>query len=257
MRQKIPESKPDYIKTGIVCGCLPTQHGILQEQLYHQILSAEVMQCAGVRLSISSAWYTKLHNGTDVCEKLIEEARPEILLYHVRPDPYLRASKLMMSYRTQSGIKKRRLNFDANDCMAFDRDDNMAEQSVRKEKGKVRAYFRHLNYVLGLLAGSNKNAVKKQAATIESVLALAHKNNIRVFIVGPASRPRSRVEEFLLNRLENTLRTRFQGGQYITCIGSNGATGEPLFFDDGIHVNPAGHRRFAELIFKQLKPHLH
>jgi len=244
------------MKLGIVCGCLPRQPGIAPGELYHQLLAKRMEKEFGIRTEVSSIWYLTCAESTTRTRKLVDEQNPDILLYHVRPDPYLRASKSWFRYRDKEQQRRRRINFSADDHMVVDVEEP-AEIVLRRRKSKFTRTLRHLNYAIGYLLGVNGKAIKREKEIVSEALQIAHKKNIPVLIIGPASRPRSKVEDFLLLRLEKKLSTFIARENYVTCFGNTDAQGNSLFFEDGVHVNPAGHKRFSELIFSAMKQHFH
>ena len=114
------------IKTGIVCGCLPKQFGIESELLYHQLLSKKTESQFGITLDVSSIWYTTLHESNSKAIELIKLKKPSLLIYHVRPDPFLRMSKLFVRYSNYEEISKIKFNYNADDSMIFDKENNIA-----------------------------------------------------------------------------------------------------------------------------------
>jgi hypothetical protein len=243
------------MKLGIICGCLPKQPGIGPGELYHQLLATLIEKGFGFRPEVSSIWYVTFAESTIQTRRLVDGQNPDILLYHVRPDPYLRASKPWFRYRNKEQKRCWRINFSADDHMVVDVEEPV-EIVQRRKKTKTAKTLRHLNYAIGYLLGVNSQAIKREKKVVAEALQIAGKKNIPVLIIGPASRPRSKVEDFLLLRLEKKLRASVPAENYVTCFGSIDTQGNPLFFGDGVHVNPAGNKRFSELIFEAIKQHL-
>jgi hypothetical protein len=241
------------IKIGIICGCLPTQYGIETSDLYHQVLSGKIEREMNQETRITSVWYTTLAGSYPNSVKMIERDKPDVIFYHVRPDPYLRVSKLWLRFMDRNGQVFNTLNLDANDSMIVDADDNVERSALRKKLRSIHRLFRTLNYMTGFILGANNAALKKVEHSIDHLIRYAGKNRIPVLIIGPASRPRSSIENQLLLRLEKKLRARFAHENYISCFGVRDEKGNILFMKDGIHVNKTGHSRFSELIFPVLK----
>lgn len=241
------------IKIGIICGCLPSQYGIESSDLYHQVLSRKLEQEMNQQVDIASVWYTTLADSYPNSVRMIETKGPDIVFYHVRPDPYLRLSKLRLRYLDKSGLVLSKWNFNAEDGMIIDRDDNVERSPLRKKSGSMRRLVRLLNYGAGYLMGSNAAAIRKEELVIGALVRYADEKALPLLIIGPASRPRSLAENRLLFKLEKRLKTRFGRNNYVSCFGSQDEQGNALFMEDGVHVNKKGHFRFSELIFPVLK----
>ena len=190
------------IKTGIICGCLPKQYGIKAEMLYHQLLSQKTKSLFGITLEISSIWYTTLFESTQKSIELITLEKPSLLIYHVRPDPFLRISKLIVRYYNINEVSKTKFNFNADDSMIIDKENNERANIHRKKKSVFKSLLLHLNYILGYTFGVNHKGIFKEIKILNNLISYCEQKNITLFIVGPASRPRSRIENSLLYKLE-------------------------------------------------------
>lgn len=241
------------IKIGIICGCLPEQYGIEPVDLYHQVLSRKIECELERQIEISSAWYTTLAASYSNSVKMIEASTPDLVFYHVRPDPYLRVSKLLLKYTDVTSQAFSKINLNADDSMIVDEDNNVERSVLRRKLKTVHILFRNLNYISGLIFGSNRAAIKKEEEVIQNMIRYTDGKKIPLLIMGPASRPRSFIENRLLFKLEKKLHSKFKDKKYISCFGILDKNGEALFMNDGVHVNKNGHFRFSELIFPALK----
>ncbi len=242
----------EEIKIGIVCGCFPTQAGIGPDELYHRVLSKRLESDKQISMNISSIWYNTVSSAFVLTQQLIDTEKPDVILFHVRPDPFLRISKFWMKYSDKERKVKKKINLDADDAMIVDDFTPLASQRLRQKKSLLHRAFRQLNYLLGVLARTNSNAIEKERTSIENVLAECEKQKLPLIIIGPASRDTGFLENILLYRLEKKLLLYFQGKNYVTCFGTRDKNGERLFQEDGIHVSPIGHRRMADLIYPSL-----
>jgi len=238
----------EEIKIGIVCGCFPTQPGIAPDELYHRVLAKRIESEKQIMLYVSSIWYNTVSSGYALTQQLINTEKPDVVLFHVRPDPYLRISKLWMKYSDKEKRVQKKINLDADDSMIVDDFTPSASQRIR-QKSLLHGAFRQLNYLLGALIGSNSNAIEKERISIENILAECEQQKLPLIIIGPASRDTGFFENILLYRLEKKLSLYFKNKNYVTCFGTKDENGTRLFIEDGIHVSPAGHKRIADLIY--------
>ena len=247
------------IKVGIICGCLPRQAGIEQSELYHQLMAGNIFRETGEQLSISSIWYTNLTKSINKVLELIEKENPEIILYHIRPDPYLRISKLFIRYRDRFNKHHLILNLNADDKNIDERYYSPRNSLPLPETSWKKIIFRDFNYLLGLSLGVNNRAISREKNLLKELAAVCSKHQKELIIIGPASRPRSKMENYLLKSLEIKLALDFKNdlNYYITCFGTQGNENENIFKKDGVHVSKAGHRRIAELIEPTLLKLIH
>lgn len=237
------------IKIGIVCGCFPTQPGIVPDELYHRVLAKRIENEKQIIMNVASTWYNTVASGFALAQQLISTEKPDIILFHVRPDPFLRISKIWMKYNDKEKRVKKKINLDADDAMIADDFTPAASQRLRQKKSLLHQAFRQLNYLLGILTGSHSNAIEKERMSIENILVECEQKKLPVIIVGPASRDTGFLENILLHRLEKKLSLYFKDKSYVTCFGTRDKNGERLFMEDGIHVSPIGHKRIADLIY--------
>lgn len=239
------------LKLGIVCGCLPRQYGIAPQDLYHQVLAQKIRSSLKLELDVHSVWYTTLAESAAKTKKLLDEAGPQLLIYHVRPDPFLRASKLLVKYTDSEGARRSMLNFAANDSCIVDRDDY--DQRQRPKRPKLKSFFRSLNYLGGFMLGTYKKASERELRIIQEVEILCQEKKIPLLVVGPASRPTSLTENAWLSRLEKRMSGQLRHLHYISCFGTHNEKGATLFMEDNVHLNRDGHHRIARLISDKLE----
>jgi len=239
------------VKTGIVCGCLPTQAGIEKPAMYHQVIATEILRQTGVVLQVSSTWYTTIAESKFKTISLIEKEKPEIILYHVRPDPYLKLCKLIIRYSDSQRQFHLMLNRNADDSKLLEQRYEPRNSIARKEHSFLKKMLRNFNLLAGLVLRINKKAIRRELNMLNEISAYCRDQSIFLILIGPASRPRSKLENFLLHRLEKILSVKYLTSPdcYVSCFGTHGNAGENLFMDDGVHVSKAGHQRMAQLIF--------
>jgi hypothetical protein len=238
------------IKAGIVCGCLPTQTGIATGSLYPSLLSDRIYNDTGIHLEFSSIWYTRLSDCMNKVKELQHRDNPDLILFHVRPDPFLRLSKFLIRYRDRSGHLRFLVNLDATDATLLERDYSARNSLAHRERNLFKHLTRSFNYLAGIISGVQRRAILAEIKLIQELVHFCESQKKQLIIVGPASRPRSNVENTLLMQLERSLATHFAttGIPYISCFGTRGSNNESLFMADGVHVSRDGHIRMADLI---------
>jgi hypothetical protein len=119
----------------------------------------------------------------------------------------------------------------------------------------LRLAWLGVNLLLGTWAGNRHRARHYQSLVLE-IADFCRQQGIRLLLIGPVSRPCGRVENQFSAQLcvAFAALARQHGLHYLPTLGETDATGQPLFFPNGIHVSPAGHDRIAWLLLDRLRP---
>ena len=137
--------------------------------------------------------------------------------------------------------------------MIIDKENNERANIHRKKKSVFKSLLLHLNYILGYTFGVNHKGIFKEIKILNNLISYCEQKNITLFIVGPASRPRSRIENSLLYKLEKKLSKYHEQNHYISCYGTINQAGESIFMEDKVHLNAKGHAMISELILNKFK----
>ncbi len=111
-----------------------------------------------------------------------------------------------------------------------------------------------MNYLAGLLSGNTYFALKNYFNLLNLVIDYCTENNIKLIVVGPASRPHTKFENFLTSRLNSFMINSIDAKKikYINCLGNFSENNKSLFFENGIYVNEEGHQRIGGFIINSL-----
>ena len=243
---------------GIIGGCFPVQEQIKYDELYHTLISNQLMFESGINLKIKISRYDLIKEVDKAFVKIISNGITDLLLFHVRPDPYLINSKVYARFVNKNKIKSSKINL--HKIFGFKEPDLIAVnyQSVngrKKRKHIFRKIFRELNYIAGIISGNNSCTVKKFIELIYNLKAKCLNNNIKLIVQGPPSRPRSKMENYLLNKLDKKLRIDFLNSDitYIPCFGEYDEKGNYIFLEDNIHLSSFGHKKIAGILYPAIK----
>ncbi len=244
---------------GIIGGCFPVQARIGKEELYHQLIDTWIVSKSGIKLNKVIARYEHLYEFENVIMTLVQNNNLDVLLLHIRPDPYLRNSKFMIQYLDDSGKLKIHTNFPfriKEPVFEIVPVNTLQNIQQKRRKNYLRKALREINYFAGIIFGINNEALNKMMKIILLTRNLCEKNNIKLILGGPPSRPRSQFENYLCRKLDRKIKRQnasiLSPIKYISCIGEYSKDGEYLFFEDGVHLNPAGHKIIAEKLFKEI-----
>jgi|GEM_PF-2178772 hypothetical protein len=247
----------EYI-LGIIGGCFPVQEQIKHDELYHQLIAHRLLDESGINLRTEISRYDLINECEEAFNNIISKVIPDILLFHVRPDPYLINSKVYARFVNKNKIKTSKINlhklsgFKEPDLIAVNtRDFN----GRKKRKQYLRKIFRELNYLAGILSGNNSITIDKFVEIIYFLKSKCESRNIKLIVQGPPSRPRSKMENYLLNKLNKKLFARLLNSdiEYIPCFGEYDEDGNYIFLGDNIHLSSFGHKKIAGLLYPAIK----
>ncbi len=248
-------------KLGIVGGCFPAQHNVAYESLFHQVLTRMLHEQADYSIEISIARYDQLNKGVARVQQLLDSGCCGII-FQVRPDPYLRLSKLLYKYMDSNKHSKHALALPQLQQMPSEQQtyhESVSPLYVPKQTSIGHAILRELNYCAGVLARTNLHALRQYESVVREVYHLCRKYNADIIILGAGSRPRTSMEQYLSWKLERRIRNSMpflKMAMYVNIWGTRSETGEPLFFEDGMHVRPLGHIRVAERLYPAMLNYL-
>lgn len=243
---------------GIIGGCFPVQEQIKHDELYHQLISKRLLNETGLNLKIEISRYDLINECEEAFMNIISNGIPDLLLFHIRPDPYLINSILYARFINKNKIKTSKINlhkisgFKEPDLVAV----NIPELNKRKRRKRfIRIIFREMNYILGVLSGNNSLTINKFIELISDIKTKCDDRNIKLIVQGPPSRPRSKMENYLLNKLNKKLLKRFINSDiiYIPCFGKYDNDGNYIFLGDNVHLSPSGHTEFSSLLYPAIK----
>jgi hypothetical protein len=239
----------------IVGGCFPVQSNIEKENLYHQLIKKKVEEKLNVSLEVRTVRYERFTGCLDKIKQQTEAGQVDAILFHVRSEPFLRLSKLYYRYLSDNRyyttfnlpfkkvLPAERHEFTLNHPMSWRTD----------RKGPAHYALRELNYIFGGSLGNAQRAAEIYKGLVNKIHYYCKLKKISLIVQGPVPRPHTIMENFLSGFLENSMAREFASSQvmYLSCWEIFSGHQE-LFFRNGIHVSPEGHRKVAELLFPSL-----
>jgi hypothetical protein len=248
-------SKQDLSFT-IVGGCFPIQDNIPSDKLYHAYINEIAKSKYNRHLNFEIIRYERFSDCLDKIERQNENKPADVLLFHFRSEHFLRLCKFTLRYQNEHSVIKRSLNLLCfNMCPAEQYD--YLSHGGHSRKPKRSKFYQSLvaaNYLLGYIAGNVHYTLKRYEKLADDVIAFCKEHDIKLMLAGPASRPHTWWENYLTNTIDRRMKRALKtsGTTYIQILGTKGRDGEPLFFNNGVQVNEAGHRRIAELILNRM-----
>ncbi len=247
-------------KLGIVGGCFPAQHNVLHKDLFHQRLRSMIERGSDCSMEVHIERYEQLSKALRKVQNAIESGCHGIV-FQVRPDPYLRLSKLWYNYTDEQGKVRASLTLPQIQHVPSEQQihHNVSQQAMptrTESKGKLHAVLRELNYCAGVITFANRLALRRYAKLVLEVEKLCSEYSVALTVIGAGSRPRTPIEQYLSWKLERYIRKFVQPIKtirYVNIWGTHSEKGEYLYFEDGMHILPIGHERVATFLYSIVK----
>jgi len=245
----------------ILGGCFPVQEQIKPEMLYHNLIKDRILKEKQTEIKFSIYRYDTFRQCLELL-KTIEEKRVSCVLFHVRPDPFLSASKMYVKFIDYNNKKRRSINlhlfgFKEPEIKPVNFGTNNYRGALLKfiyyTKKQTRRILRNVNYTIGFFICNNLITKKKLLKTINKIKIFCDENKIKLIVQGPPMRPRSIVENLLLYNLDKYLgKSLNKNIVYIHSFNNKDDSGKFIFLNDKIHLNENGHRFYANLLYHSI-----
>lgn len=242
----------------IVGGCFTQQHNIEPSRLYHQLLKTKMNLDASVELELDIIRYERLTKCLEKVTSVTKIRKPHLLLFHIRPEPLLRISKLCYRYKNDKGNLKISINLAfLTKILAEDLKYKIAPID-RTYEYPTESFAHHLlvdfNHLFGIIIGNFRYGLKRYLDLVLEINKYCKSNDIRFITIGPVSRPHTFLENKLASKLDRFIESaiKLYDIPYVKCIGVFSDEKRKLFSEEGIFVNEEGHDRVANLIYDAL-----
>lgn len=257
--QKYLEKFCDRKNILIVGGCLPIQHNIPPDRLYHSTV-VQLLKERKFDANIAIIRYETLSNCLEKIVAVAENIHIDILMFNLRTEPLMRISKVFYKYADDKGNFKRSLNLPSPKLLNAEKHDPLMVRLLdssfnpRKSESKWRRFLIESNCYFGVLIGNRRFALKKYEELLLQVNKFCAENGNKFLILGPATRPFSRFEDQLAEKINKKFSelARKNDIPYVDVMGTQDDSGNYLFCENGIHVSQAGHDRIGKMIFEKM-----
>lgn len=244
-----------------VGGCFPVQGNLAFENLFHQLLKQKIENIREVKFNVNIIRYERFKNCINKIASYKENKLIDILVFSIRPEPFLRLVKLYYKFLDNSSGRKNwslnlptlnRVNPEKYDLLSLDTRFNPTEVN---DSSIIRKILINLNYISGSLLGNDNYSLKKYLELINDVIAFSKGNNIKLLIFGPPIRTNTMMESLLSKKLDKFMRKSLTITQDNFVSGSDLIkNGERLFKKNGIYANEKYHELIAEQMLEKILP---
>jgi len=238
-----------------VGGCFPVQHNIVFENLFHQKLRRKIENCFNNKLNFNIIRYERFITVLDKIKTLADSKNLDLIVFHVRPEPYLRLIKLFYKYIDDNGKLKWSLNLPSFNLLNPEKYDMLDLSRLYHVNTKQRKSLFHkllisCNYIFGKIMGNKHYAIKRYYETTNGIIDFCSTNNIKYVILGPNLRSNNYLEPSLCRDLDFYISLRIDKQIYIS--GYEKDKINKMNQENGIHVTQDYHDLIAEKLYKTI-----
>ncbi len=251
--------KTKSINMTFVGGCFPVQNDILFEDLFHQKLKRRIESEYDFDLNINIIRYELFNNCLNKIKTYHQSDTVDILVFHIRPEPFLRLVKVFYRYLNNNGELKSSLNFNSLKMSNSEKyDSSKFEKGIVYNESKEETGFRKLlidlNYFIGRYSGNLKYAFEKYYELTLDIAAYCKRTDIKLLVLGIGFRNNTPYAKKLCGLLNDYLQNMFaiRGIAYLENLSIHSRNTRQYFQNDGIHASEKYHDLIAEVLFNRL-----
>jgi len=256
----LTKNKLATVNFTFVGGCFPVQYNIMFEDLFHQKLRRKIENLNKVNLNINIIRYERFNT---CLSKIItyHTSNPiDILVFHIRPEPFLRLVKFYYKYLNNNGKLKHSLNIPLFKIIYPEKYDLLIlgrrfEMKSKQNDSRFHKTLVDFNYKTGIVFGNIQYALKKYFELVFNVINYCNSANIKIILLGPALRSNTSFEPILCQKLNGYIKNRLEDRNiaYIDGLDIYSENFESLFHSNGIHATEAYHELISGRLYNEFK----
>jgi citrate lyase beta subunit len=253
--KKLMDDKRIINEICFIGGCFPVQHNVLYEELFHQKLKRKIETEYNSKLNVNIIRYERISSVLDKIKILSDSKKLDLIVFHVRPEPFLRLIKLFYKYINHNGKLKWSLNLPYFKLLNPEKYDmlvlaGMFHISIKPKKSLFHQFLVSSNYIFGRIIGNRFYALERYYQTTNQVIDFCNENNIRYIILGPNRRTNNYLEPDLCKQLDLYISKRLEKQNYV--CGYENDLDEKMNQGNGIHVTLEYHDLIANKLYKEI-----
>ena len=234
-------------------GCFPVQYNVVFEDLFHQKLKQKIENNFTNKLNVNIIRYERFSNVLDKTKTLADSKKLDLIVFHIRPEPYLRLIKLFYKYTDNKGKLRWSLNLPSFNLLNPEKYDildlrRIFHVNIEQRKSVIHKFLISCNYIFGSIIGNKHYALKSYNRTIKGIIDFCNSNSIKYIILGPNRRNNNHLEPALCRDLDLYITNRIDKQNYI--CGYEKDKIRKMNQENGIHVTQDYHDLIAEKLYK-------
>lgn len=248
------------INLTFVGGCFPVQNNILFEDLFHQKLKRRIESEFEIEFNVNIIRYEQFNRCLGKIRKYDKPFHSDVLVFHIRPEPFLRLVKIYHRYLDNNGVVKKSFNVPLLNISNLEKSNILSfERSILYNADGKETWFHKLlidlNYIIGRYLGNLKYAFKKYYKLALDIAEYCKQNNIKLLVLGIGYRNNTSYAKYLCNQLNSYLQSGFANHDitYIENLSHISRNTGQYFHSNGIYASDKYHKLIAETLFNELK----
>jgi len=237
------------LRLGITGGCLNTGNGLIPlSAVYHRVLAKRVESECGVKLRIHLGSLETPDRAAhlEAVRDLLDRRKPDRFIYQIRPEFLWLLSTQLWKRRDQAGLASIGFNSLSH---------SESKCSVKEPGVRPIGRLRRLNWQLARLSGAHAKGWRCLRELLFEIEELCRQRSTRLALLGPIFGP------WYLDAFQESAERSLQAiaadldVRYVELrrpLTEDEHT-ESLWFEDGCHLNAAGHRTTADVVFPLIK----
>jgi hypothetical protein len=238
-------------KIGFVGGCAITQPNIPKEKRFIEIFKIKMKSNYFIEPSFLFSSYSQCYQLENIVKKIMDKQKIEILVLHIRPQPFLRLSKLIIKDITTEN----RVSFFINPLLfkktEYQNIENNPPQIFNQLVLKPK--FMAVNIFFGKLFRINMKASKLIFSTISKIHSECVKNNIQFIVLGITPQPMTKQGNSICKKFNTFLTRKCFAEKIYYCDSFSKMDCEECFLSDKLHLSEKGHSYLGSILFDGVK----
>lgn len=242
----------------IAGGCFLFQSNIHNEDRYHAILKNNLQAQLQQEVNIDLVRYERLSSCFNKVIISSLETNPEILIFHLRAEPFLNLCKVYYKFESEDEKIEKRINLFAAGISSSDEIELKVVHRIANKPRRVNnslLNLSNLNYAAGSLLGNAYFSMKRYFALVSKINDYCFQKNIRLIVTSSLPRPNNKIEDILAKNFHYSMKRKVQtlNIPFIDYMKIFNENINDYYCDDLIHINEDGHRYFAEALTNYTK----
>lgn len=238
-------------KIGLVGGCAIAQRNIPKENRFIEIFKTKMKSHCFVEPSFTFSSYSQFHQLESAVERIMDKKKVELLILHIRPQPFLLLSKLII----KDLDKKNKTSFFINPLLLK----KTKYQNIEKNPPQVfnqlvsKPKFMSINILFGKLLGMNIKASKLIFDTISKINSKCIQSDIKLVILGMPPAPMTKQGNLLCKKNNDYLSSKCHSEKILYLDTFSSMNHEDCFLSDKLHLSKKGHNYLGSTLFEGMK----
>lgn len=239
------------IKIGFIGGCAINQRNIPKEDRIIETFKTKMESNSLTKLSFTFLGYSNFTQLEKSVERITTKQKIDILILHIRPQPFLFLSKFFIKYSNNNNKVSLAINPLLYKKSQYQIKENNAPPVFNEIVSKPT--FMSENLLLGKMFGINKRASKLIFNTISKIQSKCLQNNIQLIILGISPQLMTKQGNLICKTLNDYLIKKCRTEKIQYCDSFSKMNHHDYFLSDKLHLSKKGHNSLGSTLYEGMK----